>query len=177
VRKTLLSLQIRPPATMGEQLAALPFTIGDTAGYHVDRTIENKAAVLSSDAADPQGRAVFFAMAMPDRIPPADQANAFARQGLSSLNDIDGVEVESERMIDLGGQQGHELVVRGNDRATGTPMFAIQWLRPTPSGLLRYVGVGADASRETLKADFARLRDAIAPKSEGAAAATPAPAP
>lgn len=170
IRQAMLSLKVRAPVTMSEQVAGLPFTIGDISGFHVERTIESKAAILSADPADPADEPktpppMFVAFAMPDRIPGGEAGDAFARAGLMTLSSAEGIEIETSREMDFAGSPGHEIVARAVDKQTGNKVVIVQWLRPLPSGLLRYVGIGPDEQRDALLAAFSRLRDAIEPKS------------
>lgn len=179
VRKALLSLQIRPEVTMAEQVAALPFDIGDISGFHVDRTMEGKAAILAPDPSDTplELPPVFVVVAMSDRIPPGEAANDFAKQGLLTLSGTDDIEIDSSKAMDFNGAQGHEIVAHGVDRQTAKNILIVQWLRPLPDGMLRYVGIGPVDAKDILIPNFTRLRDAIIPKATSPAATPAADAP
>lgn len=174
VRKALLSLKIRAPVSLGEQISSLPLTFSDTASYRVDRTIERQGAILVPGLSDGpmEPTPIFLAVAMPDRIPAAaDMADTFARQGFMTIGDTDNITVDSTKQLDFDGQAGHEAIGHGVDRSTGKEVVIVQWLRPVPgAGLIRYVGIGPSDARDTLMADFTRIRDGITPKAAGSAA-------
>jgi hypothetical protein len=166
IRQTLLSLQVRPAPSLGEQVASLPFAIGDISGYHVDRTIENVAAILTADPGEvtlnPPPR--FITVALKEKLPPADQADEYARQGIISLSTVSDVEVQSAGMVPIGVVSGHETVATARDQASGEKVLIVQWLLPAGDGIIRYVGVGPDSIRDKLLEDFRRLRDVVVPK-------------
>ncbi len=166
MREALRTVAIRAPRGLDEQVSALPFQLGDMAGFRPVRVMAGNSVMLT-DGPDDVIRDVeqpAVTVAHATAVPPRDQRDAFARAALRSNTLLKDVSIERAQSFRQRGADWHEIVARATDAASGRPIVVSQTLRFAPDHYLRVFGmVRADARDGTLSR-FRAVSDAVEPK-------------
>lgn len=167
VRAALATVKVRANVPAEEQLAALPFTLRDLAGFRPVRALIGGAALLTEgpkDAIELAEQPLMLITVAPGApAEPADRER-FARTvfgGTPGIKDIRLVRAEPQR---IGGHPGHEIVANAKDMKTDTDVTLVQWLRFGTGGHMRIVGVARKDAWESIFPRFRAVRDGIDPK-------------
>lgn len=167
VRAALATVTVRAHVPAEEQLAALPFTLRDLAGFRPVRALIGSAALLTEGPKDvielAEQPLMLIAVAPGAPSEPGDR-DRFARTvfgGTPGIKDIRLVRAEPQR---IGGQPGHEIVANAKDMKTDTDITLVQWLRFGAGGHMRMVGVARKDAWESIFPRFRAVRDGIDPK-------------
>jgi len=169
IMASLQTLAIRPFVPMEEQLGVMPFKFTELSGLRPIRTIGNNGVFLTdgpkdtSDATEQPAFVVQVGPGGPEQ--PSDRAN-FARNLFSGLADYKNVKIISGDMLRLGGGSSptHELQAEATDDRANTPMKLVQWIRFSPGGFVRMVGVARADQWGKAFTRFRAVRDGVAPR-------------
>lgn len=165
VEAALRSVVFRPPLTLDEKIAALPFGIGDLAGMRPIRTMAGNAILLTEGPNDVIREADQPALIIAQSFsppPPAPQRESFARGGLASSTFVRDAVLERSQAYRQGGSDWHELVAKAKDTLTGREVVVMQTIRFEPDGYIRSVGIVRPEGREAVLARFRRVVDSVA---------------
>lgn len=159
IRAALTSFAVRATAPAAEQLDALPFRLGDLAGFRVARVVAGSAALLTdgpSESLDVAEQPLVLIMAVSGAVPaqPGDR-DRFARGILAETRGIKDIRLLRSEPLRIGGQQGYEILAQAKDVKTDSDLMVAQWLRFGHSGHLRVLGM---ARKDGWSEIFARLR-------------------
>lgn len=168
IRKSLLTLAVRPSIPMDEQIALIPFKLNDLSGLRPVRVLGNTGVVLTygdKEVSPPADQPLFVVMigqGGPEQAP--DRAN-FARNLFTGLGDLKDVRIVSGDMLRLGGGAlaTHELQAEAKEAFTDTPMKLVQWVRFGSGSFIRMLGVASADQWTTAFPHFRAVRDGIAP--------------
>ncbi|GJD28859.1 hypothetical protein PMNALOAF_0091 [Methylobacterium adhaesivum] len=163
----LTSVHIRPELTLEQQVAALPFRIGDPAGFRPVRVLAGNSVLLTEGPKDQMTglEQPILVLAQAVQPPPqAEQREAFARTALASNQTMKDFIVERSQSYRQNGVDWHEIVARATDTPSGTPVVVAQTIRFAPDGYLRAVGVVRADQREGVLARFREVVDSVQPK-------------
>ena len=158
VEAALKTVAFRAPQAIGDQIAALPFAIGDMAGFRAVRVIGGSGVYLTDgpkDVIDDGSQPFVVVAASLGKMPPPDARDAFAKKAFEQLNGVSGLETTSAT---LDGGSLSRIEGRGTDPKSALPMYVTQTIRFEDE---RYVRVVALA-RETEKDKFAERFDTLA---------------
>ncbi|MGB7703186.1 MAG: hypothetical protein WBL91_16370 [Pseudolabrys sp.] len=160
VRKALASVTLRP-APIQEQLGMLPFKIDDLSGFQVMQVIPTGTVILAEGPSDSNERQPFMIVSVDRGGPPetADRAQ-FARNLLSSAP-VRELSIQSSEAMRVGGAPGHEIRANGKGPA-GDAVSLVQWIRFSPGGFLRVVGVSPAEKWDQAFTRFRTVRDGVA---------------
>jgi hypothetical protein len=175
VRAALMTLSVRATVPDAEQLSLVPFTVGELAGFHVNRVLPGRALMLSDAAADsakdtakdpaPAGiEAHLLIAAVPGGPTEADDRGKFARQAFGEIAGLRDVHLTMSEPLRIGGQFGYQTMADAKDARTGTAVQVVQWLRFGSGGFLQMVGVGPTENWTSLRARLRTIRDSVDPK-------------
>ena len=166
IRRALMSLALRPPRSLAEQVAALPFTIAETGGFRVAKVLAGATVVLTEDPGDAgrPGDVPMFVVAAGTTAPAEAARDAFARRAIASLPDLTGLDVARAQTIDLGGEPGHEIVAGAKRTGSGAAITVVQWIRFRPDGYVRMIGLVRSDRFEAMLPQLQLLRDSVAPR-------------
>ena len=170
VRAAFASLVVRASVPDAEQLALVPFTIGDLAGFHIEDVLPARGIVLvdppgpTDKGAGTTATARFFISALPGGPEEAADRDNFARVSFGQIAGIKDVHLQDAEPLRIASQAGYQTLAKAKDAGTGIDVMVVQWLRFGSGGFLRMIGIArADAWPEI----FGRLRtvrDSIAIK-------------
>ena len=167
VRGMLTSVRLRPALSIDDQIGALPFKIGNRAGFRPVRVLGGNSVLLTEGPQDQMVSMEQPILVVADAVQPApaaDQREAFARAALASNQTIKDFAVERSQSYRQGGADWHEIVARGVDIPSGSPVIVSQTIRFRPDGYLRAVGIGRLDARDKLLPRFRQVVDSLEPK-------------
>jgi hypothetical protein len=166
MRDALRSISIREPRTLDEQVSALPFRLGDMAGFRVVRIMGGNSVLLTEGANDTirDVEQPVLVVAQSTAVPPRDQRDAFARAALRSNNTLKEMTIERSQSFRQRGADWHEIVARAVDISSGRPVIVTQALRFAPDHYLRVLGMVRAEARDTTLSRFRAVSDGIEPK-------------
>ena len=158
IRKALASVTFRQ-VPIPEQLALLPFKLGDMAGFRVMQVLPTGSVILGEGTTD-SGPQPFMIVSI-GRSGPAEAGDRslFARD-LMAAAPVRDLTMQSSEPMRINGSPGHEIRAKGKAPG-GEPVSVVQWLRFGSSGFLRVIGVSpADKWDQTFDR-FRAVRDGI----------------
>lgn len=168
IRTALSSLTVRPTVPVEEQLALVPFKVGDLAGFKVAGIIPGRAIMLGEaddatpPAAAPGGIAphIMVALAPGGPAQTADRDH-FARDVFATVPNLKGIRITGSESLRIASQQGHQIMATAQDATTGAELTVVQWLRFGGGAYLQLVGIAPpDLWREAYQR-FRAVRDGI----------------
>ena len=171
IRTALRSLTLRPTVPVEEQLAMVPFKVGEMAGFKVAGVIPGRAIMLGEPVDEATAAApapgsrpiaphIFVAVAPGGPAQTADR-EAFARDVFGSVPNLKGIRVTGSESLRINNQQGHQIMATAQDATTGADLTVVQWLRFGGGAYLQLVGIArTDAWREAYQR-FRSVRDGI----------------
>jgi hypothetical protein len=166
MRAALRTVAIREPLALEEQLSALPFRLGDMAGFRAVRIMAGNSVLLTEGPNDVirDAEQPVLVVAQSATVPPREQRDAFARTALRSNNTLKDIAIERAQSFRQRGADWHEIVAKATDAASGRAVVVTQTLRFAPEHYVRVLGmVRAEARDETLSR-FRAVSDAVEPK-------------
>lgn len=157
----LQSARFRAPAGIEEQLAALPFVIGDRADFIVEHTLAGSAAVLADAAPVPAGHAktgIVVAAAIGKTIDPVDPEAAAANlaKSLDFKDLVFTTRAQSDGAWISSGKAG--------DPQTGRAIRFVQTVRFESGRYVRVIAFRDAEAASSLDDRFARLAASVALK-------------
>ena len=162
IRTALLSLAFRAPRPLEQQVAALPFTVGDLAGFKPVRTLGGTALYLSAGTGDDNGaKEALMVIGRAGGVPDSDKMELFARRLLGSLPTVKALKVDRAEPLRVRGVPGHEIRATATDVATGTEVKVVQWLRVERGSYVRVVAVTPASEFDALMPRLRAVRDGI----------------
>ena len=159
IRKMLASVTFRP-APIQEQLALLPFKLGNLAGFRIMQVIPTGSVILADETTDNVGPQPFAIVSI-ERGGPAEIGDRamFARDLLATAP-VRDLTLQSAEAMRINGAPGHEIRAQGKG-PTGDPVSLVQWLRFGAGGFLRVIGVSPTNKWDQAFGRFRTLRDGI----------------
>lgn len=166
IRAALASLSVRDAIPAQEQLSLLPFRVSELAGFKIGGVMAGRAVMLT-DGASPQpvptlDTHIMIAAGAGGPAQASDRGR-FAHEVFEAPN-LKEVRITSSETLRIGGQQGHQIIARGRDAATGEEITVVQWLRFGGGGYLHLLGAARSEGWTEAYARFRRVRDGIDPR-------------
>ncbi len=167
IMAALRTVALRPPLGLDEQLAALPFRIGDMGGFRPVRVVAGNSVFLTDGASDTVRDAeqpiVIVAQSF-SPAPPLDQHANFARSALAANNFIKDAVIERAQSFRQAGVPWSEIVARATDVQSDRPVIVMQTIRFDPDSYTRMVGVVRAEQRDGVMPRFRRVVDSLSVK-------------
>jgi hypothetical protein len=167
LRSALKTVTFRPPLSMDDQIAALPFRLADLAGFRPIRVMSGNSVLLTdgpNEAVRQAEQPIMIVAQSFASAPAADQRDTFARQVLVSNTVLTETVLERSQGFRQGGTDWHEIVAKAKDGHSNVPVVVLQTIRFSPDGYLRMVGVVKAEDRDAVMPRFRKIVDAVAPK-------------
>jgi hypothetical protein len=177
VRAALATLAMRDKVPDAEELALLPFAVGDLAGFHIDGVLRGRALMLSDptgakdatkdtagDSTKPAEGAPpthLLIAALPGGPREPDEHANFARLSFGEIGGIRDVQVTMSEPLRINGQSGYQTMADAKDARTGADIRVVQWLRFGGGGFLQMVGMAPTDSWTSVLARLRAVRDSI----------------
>lgn len=151
IEAALRAITLRAPAGIDDQLAALPFRIGDRAGLRPIRAIAGSSLILTDgprDVVKDGAQPLVIVASSVGTLPPGAERADIARRALSQLKQIRDVEVGDAASETAGPVEWVRHEGTATDTSTGAPMRVIQVMRFEGAGYVRVIGLGQAADAE-----------------------------
>jgi hypothetical protein len=167
VRQMFASAVIRKQVPVEEQLALMPFQIGDLAGFKNVRTLAPGAALILADGDEASGfeAAPYMVISVMGNAPAQPQdRDRFAQEAATSIPGIREARLTVSEPIRIDGMAGYETRLDATSGKDNTKVTVVQWLRFGGPAVLRII---ASAPRDVWPAAFTRfraVRDGIHPR-------------
>ncbi|MGU3494257.1 hypothetical protein ACLBXM_09475 [Xanthobacteraceae bacterium A53D] len=164
VESALKSIAFRAEQSMDEQMAALPFSVGDLAGFRPVRVIGGSGLLLTDGPkdVDPDGNQPFVIVAasLGREIAPDEQA-AFAKRALSSLAQVTDIKVDDETRSTKGKATVFQHHASAKDAKSSADIKVTQTVIYADGKYVRVIGIArADKADAIARAD--KLADTVA---------------
>jgi hypothetical protein len=164
IRQALMSVALRPSVPVEEQLSLLPFRVSELAGFNIGGVMAGRAVMLTDgkDTATSPGVDTHMVVAIaPGGPQQAADRDTFARDVFAGIPNLKDVRINSSEPLRIQGQQGHQIMARGKDGASGEEINIVQWLRFGGSAYLHLIGVARTEGWTEAYARFRQVRDGI----------------
>jgi hypothetical protein len=164
IRTALSTLMVRAAVPDEEQLALVPFRVGELAGFHIGGVMAGRAIMLTDAKPDAPGADVdphIIVAIAPGG--PAQGANRddFARNVFATIPNIRDWRITTSEPMRIGGQQGHQIMAAGKDGRSGGAITIVQWLRFGGGAYMHIIGVARTEAWTGAYARFRQVRDGI----------------
>ena len=164
VRAALMSASVRPTVPPEEQLSLLPFRVSDLAGFKVGGVIAGRAVMLTDGTANQAAKAIdthILVAIAPGAPAQASDRGRFALEVFEGVPNLKDIRINSSEALRINGQQGHQIMARGRDGASGDEITVVQWLRFGGTAYLHMVGVARSDEWTQAYQRFRQVRDGI----------------
>jgi hypothetical protein len=161
IRTALRSITFRPPP-IAEQLTFLPFRLSELAGFSVFRALPEGVAMLTDGPKPDDFLAQPHLIVSVGRGGPqqASDRENFARRMFAVPQGLTGRITGAEAMR-ISGLPGFEIKAEATDPKSGGAFTVVQWLRFSPGGYLRVVGIAKTESWPEVYPRFRAIRDGV----------------
>jgi hypothetical protein len=132
IEATLRSIEVRSPPTLEEQVAALPFKVGDLAEFRPIRVLAGATYLLTDGPQDipiSSAQPVVIIASNLGTAPEADLRMDFAKQAFASLTGIKDVRSDNETSAQADGGEWVEIDGSAKDAASGDTLYVAQIAR------------------------------------------------
>jgi hypothetical protein len=167
IRKSFSSLTTRPNIPAEEQLALVPFKLGDLAGFQVSGVVPGRAVQLNDGGKEQPDNTEHPHLVIgiaPGAPPTPGDRDSFARLAFASPPNLKDVRILSSESMRIGGQPGHEIRVTGKDVKSGADIEVVQWLRFGSGAYMRMIGFAPKDGWVEAFARFRAVRDGMVPR-------------
>jgi hypothetical protein len=164
IRAALMTVSVRPNVPVEEQLTLLPFRLSELAGFKVGGIIAGRAVMLTDGQLNQPAAAIDTHMLVaiaPGAPAQAADRDRFAQEVFSSVPNMKDVRISSSEALRIGGGQGHQIMARGKDGATGDEVTLVQWLRFGGTAYVHMIGVAKSDGWTQAYSRFRQVRDGI----------------
>lgn len=167
VRQMFASATVRKDVPVEEQLAQMPFKVGELSGFKNIRTLAVGGAIVIADNDEAKGfeSAPFMVVGLIGSTPtqPEDRGR-FAQQIATTIPGVREARITMSEPLRIDGMPGYETRIDAVSGKDNTPVTVVQWLRFGGQSSLRIIG---SAPREEWTKAFPRfraVRDGIQPR-------------
>lgn len=165
IREALTSVVLRGQVSLEEQVSALPFRIGETAGFRPVRVIAGNSVLLTEGPKDTiravEQPIVILAISLNAPIPPGERQDQFAKAALYSNQVLKDIRIERLDSFRYKGQDWHEIVAKATEAESGQPVTVMQTIRFENDHYMRMVGLTRNEQREQNLKRFRSVIDSV----------------
>lgn len=160
VDQALRSIVVRPPPSLDEQIASLPFKLTDMAGFRPVRVIAGATFLLTEGANDVATNSTQPMVIIASNLNTAPEPSTrmdFARQAFASLTGIKDVSSDNESSSEADGAEWVEIDGSAKDAASGDPLYVAQIARFEASRYVRAILIVRDSEKAKYADRFRKL--------------------
>lgn len=153
VETTLQTIAFRPAQSMEDQVAALPYAVGDLAGFRIVRGLLGNSLLLTDGPkdVDPEGDQPMVVVAHSlGRVWTAGQELAFARKAATGISGLEDIAITSERQSQSASTPIVRLRGQGRDAGSGQSRLFAQTILFHGSDYIRVVAITPPERAEAL---------------------------
>jgi hypothetical protein len=161
IRSALRTVAFRAPP-IDEQLTFLPFRLNELAGFRVFRALPEGVAMLT-DGPNPDdflGQPHLIVSAGRGGPQQAAERETFARRLFAVPQGLTG-RISGAEAMRITGHPGFEIQAEATDPKSGTAFTVVQWLRFSPGGYVRVVGIAKKEAWPQIFPRFRAIRDGV----------------
>lgn len=168
VEEALRTVAFRAPLGIDAQVGALPFRVGDQAGFRPVRVIAGATLLLtegpSDTVSDPRQPLVVVASSFSGNpaLATDEQRRQFAQRAFAAIAGLTDIRVESETLGRSGRVDWVRIAGTATDSKSGAVMYVSQTMRFEAAGYTRTVATVRASEKAKLAARFQRLADSVA---------------
>ena len=167
VRQMFASAVIRKEVPVDEQLALMPFKVGNLGDFKHVRALGATGALLLADGEEETGfeAAPFMVIGLMASTPTqADDRARFADQAARAIPGMHTGKITMSEPVRIEGMAGYETRIDATSGRNDTPVTLVQWLRFGGGGSMRIIGSAPRDRWEKAFPRFRAVRDAIEPR-------------
>lgn len=149
----LRGVRFRTPPTVEEQLAALPFRVGDLAGFRAVKSFLGNSLLLTdgpNDVDPPADQPTVIVAQSLGAVFTAGQELAFARKAITSFDRMDDIAETAARSYRQGALPAVQTHGTGSDKDTGRPLVWSQTILFHDGGYTRIIGFAPREKAEAI---------------------------
>ncbi|WP_133773899.1 hypothetical protein [Enterovirga rhinocerotis] len=169
IEAALKTIALKAPPAMSEQIAALPFAVGDLGGFRPVRVLSGSALLLTEGPRD----------TIPDASQPVvivasgvgggehgDQASrsSFAREAMATVAGVSDLIVDDDTSFEKDGASWSRLAGFGTYRASSEAIWVVQVVRFAPGGYIRTVAITRAHDKDRLADRIDAVAGSVKPK-------------
>ena len=131
IEAALKTIAFRPRPGLDAQVAALPFAVGDLAGFRVSGAALGAALILVDGPkdVDPGQTQAHIVVALNAAPPPNGDRASFAKAQLQNFQAVRTTEVTSAKTFDADGAQWAQVDAKGSEGPAETPVSITYYVR------------------------------------------------
>ena len=165
---SLTTIESLAALTVGEQVAALPFTIQSTDTMRVLRVLAGNTIILTRGPKDivevAEQPLLVITRSFARESTVALTAETVSRHAITSIASVEHVTIEHSGTVRFAGGDGFEIVARARATKTKEPVAIVQWVRMLGDDYLRIVGISGAANFPADFTVFRTIRDSVQAK-------------
>lgn len=154
VETALRTIAFRAPGSLNEQIAALPYVVGDMAGFRPVRVLAGSSLILTKGPKDVDPDAtqplVVVASSLGQATVAKGQESALARKAFGSVASLKDITVTDENRSTSGSQIVIRLRGSAKHAKSDQPMSVMQMILFNERGYLRVVGIAPAAAGDAI---------------------------
>ncbi|MGA9088803.1 MAG: hypothetical protein WB420_06840 [Bradyrhizobium sp.] len=168
VRQMFASAVTREEVPVEEQMALMPFKLGELGDFKHVRTLAPSAGILLADGDEKTGfeAAPFMVIGLMGSAPtqPEDRGR-YAEQAATSIPGVHNWRITMSEPIRIDGMAGYETRLDATSGKDNTPVTVVQWLRfGGGQNSLRIIGSAPRDQWEKAFPRFRAVRDGVQPR-------------
>ncbi|HET7888829.1 MAG TPA: hypothetical protein VFL62_21605 [Bradyrhizobium sp.] len=167
VRQMFASAVIRKEVPVDEQLALMPFKVGNLGDFKSVRALGATGALLLADGDEAAGfeLAPFMVIGLMAATPtqPDDRAR-FAEQAARAIPGMHTGRITMSEPVRIDGMAGYETRIDATSGRDDTKVTLVQWLRFGSGGSMRIIGSAPRDQWDKAFPRFRAVRDSIEPR-------------
>jgi hypothetical protein len=167
IRDTLKTVAVRLQVPESEQLAVLPYKVGNLAGFHVVLSGQDGTAILTlgpKDAVTEVEQPYILIGLVTGEAPKPEERDKIARQAFASAPGIKDVKIIRAEPLRIGQASGYEIVAEAKDSTSNVDVTTVQWLRFGTNAHLRVFAIARRSSWNEVFPKMRAVRDGIEPR-------------
>lgn len=165
IRDALKSVALRHDVSLDEQINALPFHIGDKAGFRPVRVIAGNSVLFTDGPKDTikgvEQPIMILAASLQPPPPPGEGRKQFAQSALYANQVLRNIRIERSESFRLKGQDWHEIVAKATEAESGQPLVVMQSIRFDGARYIRMVGLTREEQRDQNLPRFRAIADGL----------------
>ncbi|KLK94764.1 hypothetical protein AA309_02060 [Microvirga vignae] len=165
IRDALKSVALRRDVSLDEQVSALPFRLGEKAGFRPVRVMAGNSVLFTDGPKDTiksvEQPIMILAASLQPSPPPGEQRKQFAQAALYSNRVLKDIRIERSESFRLRGQDWHEIVARATEAESGQPIVVMQSIRFDGDRYVRMVGLSREEQRDQNLPRFRAIADGV----------------
>jgi hypothetical protein len=154
IEAALRTIAFRSPGSLDDQIAALPYAVGDMAGFRPMRVVAGSSLLLTNGpkdvGTDSTQALVVIASSMGQATVAKGQESAFAQRAFGTLASLKDIQVTDENRSMNGSQVVVRLRGSAKDTKSERPMGLTQTVVFNDRGYLRVIGIAPRADGDAL---------------------------